>query len=250
MGPEATLLMFQKIISLSPSNCDKEHIEIFIHNNTNIPDRTDAVLHNGVSALKELSRSVDILTSAGSEIIIIPCMTSHYYIADLQRTTDAKIINAVEKSVLHIIASYPDIKNVGILSTTGTLKSRLFQKELEKYSLGPIILPNDMQEEHVMGAIYGDSGIKAGCKNIHVKNKLIAASEYLIDRGAQVIVAGCTEIPLVLEEDDINMPLIDPLTVLALNAVEECLGTDNIMVQYRNKMPKTLNKQRPLRSVL
>ena len=224
MGPEATILMFRKIVDLTPAKNDQDHIEIFIHNNTHVPDRTEAIMNQGTSPLEVLERSGKLLCDMGSDIIIIPCMTSHHFIPDLQKRVDIPIINAIEETVLYILKDYPDIKKVGILSTNGTMKSQLFQKQLEENSLSPVIPPIDIQERMVMNAIYGEAGIKAGYKNNSVKNKLIKASEHLIINGAAAIIAGCTEIPLVLKSEDISVPLIDPMDVLAKAAIRECLG--------------------------
>lgn len=224
MGPEATILMFQKIVSLTPAEKDQDHLEIFIHNNTKIPDRTDAILHGGASPLESLCHSAELLSRIGADVIIIPCMTSHFYIDQILEKIHIPIINAVEESVLFIRNIYPDVKNVGILSSTGTMKSGLFQKELSKESMTPIVLSMDLQDALVMDSIYGKKGIKAGYKDDNVKEKLIKATKSLISQGAECIIAGCTEIPLALKKEDIFLPLIDPMDVLAKKAIEECMG--------------------------
>ena len=188
MGPQATIYMYNKIVKMTNAGKDQEHIEIFIHNNTNIPDRTQAILNKGESPLEELSRSARILNQMGADVLIVPCMTSHYYFEDLQKKITIPIINAIEQSVIHIISSYPGIKNVGILATTGTIKSRLFQKNLIQNDLKPIVVSDDVQKDLVMSAIYGSDGIKAGFINQHTKNKLMKASANLIKDGAELII--------------------------------------------------------------
>ena len=223
MGPDATVYMFNKIVKKTGARKDQDHIEIFIHNNTKVPDRTDAILYNGVSPLEELLRSASILEKMGADIIIMPCITAHYYFLDIQETINVPIINAIEESVLYIKDHILNINKVGIIATTGTVKSQLFQKSLQQRGLNPIVLADSLQNDWVMSAIYGKDGIKAGCKTENVKQKLLHAVDYLIECGAESIVAGCTEIPLVLSQNDFDIPFIDPLEILAEIACKKCL---------------------------
>ena len=224
MGPQATVYMFQKIVDMTKAERDQDHLEIFIHNNTNVPDRTEAILYDGESPLEELIRSARILEQMGAEVLTLPCMTSHVYFHDLQESTTVPIINAIEQSVVYISHNVPNVKNVGILATTGTIKSRLFQKSLVQRGFNPLVVPDDIQHTLVMSAIYGDRGIKAGFIDLHTKGLLLKAAEQLIRSGAEAIIAGCTEIPLVIEKGDLEVPVIDTIEVLAEAAIRKCLG--------------------------
>ena len=61
MGPDATVYMFNKIVKMVNARNDQDHIEIFIQNNTNVPDMTKAILYGGQSPLVEIIRSARIL---------------------------------------------------------------------------------------------------------------------------------------------------------------------------------------------
>ena len=223
MGPDATVCMFQKIVKMTSACKDQEHIEIFIHNNTNIPDRTRSILYGGKSAINELLRSALILEKMGADVLIVSCMTAHYYMVDIQEAVDIPVINAIEQTVVAITQGYPEARNIGILATTGTVKASLFQKSLDKYRLAPIVLPDDFQENLIMSAIYGEKGIKAGFLSDDVRMKLRKGANYLIEHGAELIIAGCTEIPLALVQDDLHVPLLDPMDILAETAIQWCL---------------------------
>ena len=105
------------------------------------------------------------------------------------------------------------------MATTGTVKGGLFQKRLEKDNIKTIAPDSDAQER-VMSAIYQ---IKkgAGDHRIECKATLRAVANQLIEKGAESIIAGCTEIPLELTSQDIPVPLFDPLLVLAKAAIRE-----------------------------
>ena len=77
-----------------------------------------------------------------------------------------------------------------------------------------------------MEAIYGKKGIKAIGPSVHSKRLILAACKTLIVQGAEALLAGCTEIPLVLKEGDLAVPMIDPLSVLARAAIEKAKGQE------------------------
>ena len=70
-----------------------------------------------------------------------------------------------------------------------------------------------------MSAIYGESGIKAGLISLKNKEKILQTSKALIEKGAQGIIGGCTEVPLVVNQTDIEVPFFDSLNILALSAI-------------------------------
>ena len=95
--------------------------------------------------------------------------------------------------------SYPQLKRVGLLATTGTVKTRLYEKYIDGIQL---IYPNDnSQEDLVMTAIYGDHGIKSGNTGQRPRQLLIQAANELIAAGADLVIAGCTEISLALRQE-------------------------------------------------
>ncbi|WDC83608.1 aspartate/glutamate racemase family protein [Caloramator sp. mosi_1] len=109
------------------------------------------------------------------------------------------------------------MKNIGVLATTGTVKTGIFQRHLE---FANVIYPSSqVQEEKVMEAIYGEMGIKRGVKNEIPLNLLRDASNHLISAGAELIILGCTEIGLVLKQEHVEVPVIDPMDVLACELV-------------------------------
>ncbi len=99
MGPEATVSMYTLVVRMTSAGNDQGHLEIFIHNNNRIPDRTKAIMGVGVSPVKELLRSAHYLEQSGADVIIIPCITSHFFLKDIQQHLTIPILNAVEETV-------------------------------------------------------------------------------------------------------------------------------------------------------
>jgi aspartate racemase len=224
MGSEAAVNMFRTVVARTEVTCDQDHLEIVIHNNSQVPDRTAAILNQGRSPVAELLRSVALLSCCEVEAIIIPCMTSHYFLAEVQSETKITIINAIAETAQFIKGLSPVISKVGILATSGTITTGLFQKELSISGFSSIIPAPDEQQNLVMDAIYGVDGIKAGYIDGPPKNKLVEAANQLITMGAEVLIAGCTEVPLALKGSDVSVPLIDPIEVLAIAAINFCDG--------------------------
>lgn len=219
MGPEATANLFMKIIKATEVDKEQEHFRVIIDSNPKIPDRTKAILENGESPVNAIVATAKSLEKAQVDLACISCITAHYFFDEIQSQVSYKIINALEELNLYLKDNYSNIGNIGVLATSGTIKSDLFRKYLPNFN---IIYPDeDTQSEKVMKAIYGETGIKKG--NIGKENKglLISSSKELIDKGAQIIIGGCTEITLVLKSHDISKPLIDPMDVLAESIVKQ-----------------------------
>jgi aspartate racemase len=224
MGPDATCFFFNRVIRLTGAKTDSDHIEIIIHNNTKVPDRTRAILAGGECPVGELVRSAKLLEKAGVDIIAIPCITAHNFVDQVEREIRIPILHAIRETVSFLRRSHPLIRRVGVLSTTGTFQTRLFQNVLTSSGFESLAPTRDIQEKYVMEAIYGSNGIKAGFLEGKSREKLMHAAGLLIAQGAEAIIAGCTEIPLAIRQEDFASPFIDPMEVLALRSIEECRG--------------------------
>ena len=77
MGPAATADLFTKIINNTEAGCDQEHLHVIIDSNTNIPDRTEALIHGGADPTEQMTQSARRLAEAGAELIVMPCNTAH-----------------------------------------------------------------------------------------------------------------------------------------------------------------------------
>lgn len=214
MGPEATASFFYKLIrSTEGVKKDQDHYRIFIDNNPNIPDRTKAILGQGESPLPALIETAQNVEKAGADVIAVPCITSNYFLADVQKEVTIPIADVFEELEHYLKNDSEPIRKVGVLCTTGTRKMGLFHKKLSSFD---ILYPgDDTQESKVMEAIYGDQGIKQGNTGTHPKQLLQEAALELINAGVDVVISGCTEIELALKQEDIGVPLIDPMQVLA-----------------------------------
>lgn len=223
MGSVATAYMFRRLVELTPTEKDQEYIEVIIHNNSRIPDRTAGILHDGPSPLPELQRSVDYCNKFGASYIILACMTSHHFIPELQKLSEAEIIDGIQESVDFCTSVLPDVKSVGILASEGNLKCELFQRAFKAVGIRSVVFDDRDQKYFFTEPIYESWGIKAGNITGKPRERFLAAVDRLVELGADAIVGGCSEVPLVLHQDDLSVPLIDSIDCLCNAAINKCI---------------------------
>lgn len=217
MGPEATIDLFFKIIKFTPAEKDQDHLRIIIDNNPKIPDRTAAILGEGESPLPALQETAQNLEKAGADFIIIPCNTAHCFLPSIQESVKIPILNMIEETAKETQKRIPQIQKAGLLASMGIYKTEIYHQHFKKFNI-EVISPEEKNKEKVMKAIYA---VKAGDLSEEAKKNIIQIAQKLINRGAEVIIAGCTEIPLILKEGDVLVPTIDPTQVLAKAAVQK-----------------------------
>lgn len=216
MGPDATIECYKSIIEQTPARRDQEHLHVIIDSNPQIPDRTEAILYGGYSPVPLLQESARRLEGAGADFVIIPCNTAHYFIEEVRAVVGIPVLNMVGATMEQI----PDGSVAGLLATTGTVKTRIY--EIYAGDRVEIITPPEGGQETVMGVIYGERGIKAGYRDTALTDKLVDVAEDLRHRGADAIIAGCTEIRLVLSDDDLGfVKLLTPIDIIARKAVQK-----------------------------
>jgi len=212
MGSESTAYFFLKVIKSTPARKDQDHLRIIVDNNSNIPDRTQAILGMGESPVYEAQKTIHNLENAGAEIIAIPCNTMHYFYSELQDSTKIPILNMISETASYISNTFPDFKKIGLLATTGTLETRLYHKAINEIE---ILIPDEELQKKVMNSIYSEQGIKAGYTSGSSRDEILEIIEVLIDQGAEAIILGCSELSLLSIEDEVSVPLIHPSQVLA-----------------------------------
>ena len=214
MGPEATVELFRRILACTPARRDQDHLRILIDNNPKIPDRTAAILGKGPDPLPTLLDSARTLQQAGADFLVIPCNTAHHWLPALRRTLSVPILGMVAETAEEVARHRPPLGTTGLLATSGTIKADLYQQALSEKGIASLV-PTPKEQDLVMEAIYR---VKAGDHT--VKEQVLHVAQNLLDRGAEGLILGCTELPLVVQEGDLACPLFDPLSILACRAVE------------------------------
>ncbi|MBN1271886.1 MAG: aspartate/glutamate racemase family protein [Candidatus Aminicenantes bacterium] len=214
MGPEATVCFYNHIIKNTDAGTDQEHMKVIIWSDPGVPPRTDAIFRGGESPVPALKEGVRRLREAGADFIAMPCVTAHYYYKEIAEEAGIPFLSLLEETAGYFKKELPQVRKVGLLGSSGTINSGIFHYVLERAGL-EVLVPTEDEQENVMEAIFGKEGIKAGFTEGPSREAVVEMAEKLIGRGAEAVIAGCTEIPLVLREEDIAVPFVDPMLVTA-----------------------------------
>jgi aspartate racemase len=221
MGPDAMVDFLSKIISRTPASIDQDHIPMVIFNYPQIPDRTRSILSGKGDVLPYLLEGIKFLETSMVSFIAIPCVSSHYYYDNLVKDSSIPILSIIEETAKQAILNYQSIKTVGILGTNMTIRKNLFGSYFNHLGINIVVPEDGTQDNNVMNSIYM---VKAGNQQGARENIRPAVSE-LLKKGAEAIVAGCTEIPLILDSSTVPVPFIDSLACLANAVVREAIPT-------------------------
>ncbi|MDE7323592.1 MAG: amino acid racemase [Lachnospiraceae bacterium] len=209
MGPLATCDMYRKIILHTRADKDSEHLHIIIDSNSDIPDRTKAILYHGKSPVKYLKKSAQRLEQCGAELIIIACNTSHYFLDKVRSSVKVPILSMIDVTLS--AAKRKGITKAALFATEGTVKSGIYTTEFERNGI-ELLLPDDIQQGIITDAIY--RCIKAG-KDGNDSQDIQRLVNRFEAEGAQAVILGCTELPIFMQTQDIAGEFIDPSLELA-----------------------------------
>ncbi|MCK4346822.1 MAG: amino acid racemase [Bacteroidales bacterium] len=217
MGPEATAELYRQIVKLTPAQKDQDHIPTLIYSMPQVPDRMASIRYQDLSIVPYLVEGVTRLENAGASFIAIPCNTVHYFFGYMQDAVSIPIIHMIRETVNEVAEKYPDIKDIGLLATTGTIETKLYENEFAEEGFRVILPDEEIENEKVMKAVFG---IKAGTSKKVNEDLLAEAGQNLVEKGAKLIVLGCTEIPLAFNSARVEVPVVNATEVLAKKAIQ------------------------------
>lgn len=225
LGPMATVYFLECITRMTAAEKDQEHPRVFLESIPDIPDRTGFILgkstDNPLPLMTEAGKSLERI---GAEFIAVPCVTAHYFYDALSRELQIPLIHLTR--VLAEDIRKKGIRRVGIMATSGTVESRVLEMELERQGIESVV-PDESMQKIVMNIIYDQIKKDAPVQWGDVEQ----VCDALKSQGAEKIILGCTELPLLkksvcqAENDALRQTLfgdcIDVLEVLAQKVVLE-----------------------------
>ncbi len=213
MGPLATCDLFHKIVDITDAACDQAHVRVCIDSNTEIADRTKAILEGGKDPVPEMVKSAVRLQGMGADVLIMPCNTAHYFYDRIAPFIDIPMLHMIRETAKTV--KQRGLTKVGLLATDGTCRSGVYKAAFDAEGV-EMCMPSPERQQAVMDVIY--KGVKAGNLSIDLTG-FYAAMDELFDQGAEVLILGCTELPVAFDLFHIDRPSIDPTMVLAAAAV-------------------------------
>ncbi|MEG1285963.1 MAG: amino acid racemase [Romboutsia sp.] len=214
MGTLATIDLFNKIAIETNAKSDSEHLHILIDNNAQIPDRTKFILGDGENPTYELEKSAMNLEKIGADFLAIPCNTAHYFYNNIDRAVGIEVVNMIEETAKNI--KKDNINKVGLLATSGTIKSGIYDRIFKDYDI-EIVKLSDNEQSIIMDFIYS---IKEGRSDFE-RDKIVKIFDNFNDLDVSKVILGCTELPVGIDMLDINGDFIDPTNILARVCVEK-----------------------------
>lgn len=214
MGPAATLDFLTKLQAFTPAQRDQDHIRVIVDINPQVPDRNDPFAKPG----PVLAEMAGALRGAGADVLAIACNTAHAYADLVSRSAGLPLIDMIGTAAK--AARDTGARRAGVLGTKQAIK--LYREYLAAQGMGLVTLPAEAQEGF-MALLYK---IKGGDTGPQVRQAMADLAQILAAEGAEAIIAGCTEVPLVLSQSDTRLPLIDAGELLAKRCVAVCLGLE------------------------
>lgn len=209
MGPESTALFYQKIIRQCQkqyrAQLDEDYPEIIIYNFP-IPNIVEGLKEPSI-VLPTLVKGAKKLESIGIDFMVMPCNTATYFLEDIQKEISVPLLSIVGEVVKQVKTE--GYKKVGLLATETTVNNRIYNKDFDKYAI-ELIIPKE--QDKVTEVILN---ILAGRKSEKDKETLKQIIENLKNKGAEAIVLGCTDIPVLIQQEDISIKLFDSVEIYA-----------------------------------
>jgi aspartate racemase len=209
MGPAATVHFMARVLALTPAATDQDHVRLIVDNNGGVLDRNAAIRGEGPSPARALAEMARGLQRAGSEVLVMPCNTAHAFAAEVRAATTLPFIDLIEVTCDEAMAARP--RRVGVLAADGCRRAGLYQAAFARREVETLLGGAD-DHQAFMDLVYR---IKAGDLGPEVRSGMRRLAEGLVSAGAEAIVAGCTEVPLVLAAGDLPASMIDSIDALA-----------------------------------
>jgi len=211
MGPAATTDFLMKLQAATPARRDADHIRVLMDLNPRVPDR----MAEPEAATAELGRMAERLKSVGAEVLAMPCNTAHAT-ADGIRAAGLPFVDMIAETTKVALAS--GARAVGVLAAPGG--EALYRSALEAAGATVVLPEGDEDRARLMALI---QGVKAGEVGAGARAAMAGLAADLVARGAGALIAGCTEVPLLLSAGDVRVAFADSAEVLARACVERLL---------------------------
>lgn len=208
MGPEATILIMQKILASVAAQDDSDHIPLIVDQNTQIPSRIKHLLEGGTvdpaPALADMARR---LVAGGAQVLAMPCNTAHHYADAIRAAVDVPMLDMIALSCAHA-ASLSDSGIVGVLGSPAVRKVGLFDGPLKRHGLTALYAQDEAQTLAAIRLLKSKGPVP------EARAILKAASQDLVQRGATVQLIACTEFSLIPEAVSAEANAFDTLDQL------------------------------------
>lgn len=220
MGPQATVDFLGEIVARTPARGDEDHVRVLVDSNPGVPDRQRARFGDDAPVRRALVEMAQGLARQGADFLVMPCNTAHAFVSDAAAAVAIPFVSIIDVTVAAARNAVPHARRAGLLATDACVAAGLYQDRASANDL-ELIVPDDAGQAACMRLI---AAVKAGDLGESVRAEMAELARSLGTRGAEILIAGCTEIPLVIEGDAAGVSLISSTDELAQRAVDHALG--------------------------
>jgi aspartate racemase len=222
MSPESTVAYYEYITRTYTERFgDYGYPEILIYSVSFQPyvdwpnqDRWDLVARG-------LGEAAQKLAAAGADLLLIATNTMHLVFDEVQASVELPMLSLLDATGEAILVR--GLGTVGLLGTRFTMEKTFYQDALARQGIN-VLVPDAADRAYVNDVIYDE--LVAGQIRAESRAGYLAVIRKLVERGAEGVILGCTEIPLLVSEEDAGIPLFDTTTIHAEAALNYACTTD------------------------
>ncbi len=222
MGPAATVDFMARVMDRTPAENDQQHLRMLVEHNPRIPSRQKAMRGEGESPGPTLAAMARRLEIAGANLLVMPCNLAHAWQADIEAASSVPFISIIDASVESALSRSSNDSAIGLMTTPGCFTAGLYQQALADGGR-PVITQTADELAALMSLV---ERIKGGDLSSELVTAVREEANRLVTRGAKVLIAACTELPLVLDESMFNVAFISSTDELAKKTVALAMGCE------------------------
>ena len=214
--PESTVLYYQILNRLNANQLGKTHSAELIINSFDFGQISQLVEKGRWDLLnKKMAEAGTNLENAGASCILICANTMHLCIDSVRKVVRIPVIHIADSTAKEI--QKKGIQKVALLGTKYTMEKDFFRDILNKHEIETII-PDVEERDEIHRIIYDE--LAQGEFKKSSKEKYLKIIDRLILKGAKGIILGCTEIPLLINQNDVSLPIFDTTKIHAAAGFE------------------------------
>ncbi len=220
MGPEATIDLMRRIVAHTRAQDDADHVHCLVDNNPQVPSRIKVLLEGGtVSPGPCMAAMGRGLEAQGADFLCIACNTAHNWRDEVARAVNIPVLDMIALAAAEAARRAPKAR-AGILASPAVRLTGLYEAPCRGQGHEPVFA-DEAEEARLLGVI---RAIKAGRTGDDVRADLKRVVENVLNKGAGVLIAACTELGVIGVEAPV--PVVDAADALAAAIVLEGAGPD------------------------
>lgn len=214
MGPQATAYFMERLIALTDTRDDQDHVPLYVDMKPQIPSRLSYLLEGkGDHPGPVLGQMAKGLEGQGAKALVMPCNTAHHYAQFMTDAVDIPLLNMLTLAAEAMVKIVGEGGQVGMLASPATDSAKIFQTAFDKVGV-TALYPNDAAR--VLKVI---RQIKAEGPSEHMAAELTHFGQELEGLGAGALLVGCSEFSIIGSGVETDLPLRDTVDILARETI-------------------------------